>query len=175
MESKQTMDEKKDFTKDVECSIIVRGDGTYDSNGVQGVMLARANGGSSLGNLLMHRLDGDEYPVHINVYAAADVRTDEDGSLLRDLLTGAKVSLRAGAGARTGEVLQTLEADGDGRINTTLPAGTYTAQIEVEGYAPAYVTVEVTGQETTAAVNHYIAKDPLYTQKSKTTGDLQQC
>ena len=138
------------YLEDVECSIVVRGNETYASNSVQGVMLARANGGVSYGNLLMHRLDGDEYPVHINVYSAADVRTDEDGGLLRDLLTGAKVSLRAGAGARTGEVLQTLEADGDGKVNTTLPAGTYTAQIDVAGYASAYVTVEVAEQETTA-------------------------
>ncbi|MCH5275615.1 MAG: zinc-ribbon domain-containing protein [Lachnospiraceae bacterium] len=138
------------YLEDVECSIIVRGNDTFDSNSIQGVMLARATGGSSFGNLLMHRLDGDEYPVHINVYAAADVRTGEDGSLLRDLLPGARVSLRAGAGARTGEVLQALEADGDGRVNTTLPAGTYTAQIDVAGYASAYVTVEVAEKETTA-------------------------
>lgn len=138
------------YLEDVECSIIVRGNGTYDSNSIQGVMLSRASGGSSFGNLLMHRVDGDEYPVHINVYAAADVRTDDEGSLLRDLLTGAKVSLRAGAGAHTGEVLQTLEADGNGKVTTTLPAGTYTAQIDVEGYTPAYVTVEVAEQETTA-------------------------
>ena len=94
-------------------------------------------------------VDGDEYPVHINVYAAADVRSDEDGSLLRDLLTGAKVSLRAGADAHTGEVLQALEADVDGKVNTRLHAGNYTAQIDVEGYASAYVNVEVEEQETT--------------------------
>lgn len=94
--------------------------------------------------------DGDEYPVHIDVYSAVDVRTGEDGSLLRDLLTGARASLRAGADAYKGEVLQTLEADADGRINTTLPAGIYTAQIDVEGYTPAYVTVEVAEQETVA-------------------------
>ena len=138
------------YLEDVECSIMIRGNGTYDSNSVQGVMLARTNGGVSYGNLLMHRLDGDEYPVHINVYSAVDVRTGEDGGLLRDFLTGAKVSLRAGAGARTGEVLQTLEADVDGKVNTTLPSGTYTAQIDVTGYASAYVTVEVAEQETTA-------------------------
>ena len=138
------------YLEDVECSIVIRGDETYDSNSIHGVMLARSNGGSSYGNLLMHRLDGDEYPVHINVYSAADVRTGEDGSLVRDLLSGAEVSLRAGAGARTGEVLQTLEAGADGQIDTTLPAGTYTAQIEVEGYATAYVTVEVAERETTA-------------------------
>lgn len=94
--------------------------------------------------------DADGYPVQINVYAAADVRTDEDSSLLRDLLTGAKVSLRAGAGSYTGEVLQTMEADGDGRVNTVLPTGIYTAQIDVEGYTPAYVTVDVEEKETTA-------------------------
>ena len=138
------------YLEDVECSIVIRGDETYDSNSIHGVMLARSNGGSSYGNLLMHRLDGDEYPVHINVYSAVDVRTGEDGSLLRDLLPGAEVSLRAGAGARTGEELQTLQADANGYLDTTLSSGTYTAQVDAPGYATAYLTVEVMEQETTA-------------------------
>ena len=138
------------YLEEAECEIIVREDETFSANSVQGVLLSKSNGGSNLGNVLVHRLDGDEYPVHIDVYSAADVRTGEDGSLLRELLPGAEVTLRAGAGAKTGEALQTLEADAEGRIETTLPAGTYTAQIDAAGYATVYVTVEVAEQETTA-------------------------
>ena len=138
------------YLEEAECEVIVREDDTFHDNRIQGVLLSKSNGGSSLGNILLHRLDGDEYPVHILAYSAADVRTGEDGSLLRNLLPGGRVALREGAGAKTGEALRTLEADAEGKIDTTLPAGTYTAQIDVAGYATAYVTLEVAEQETTA-------------------------
>lgn len=93
-----------------------------------------SQGGEESGSLPLHQPDDDEYPVYIYVYSAAELRTGADGGLLRDLLTGARVSLRIGAGARTGEALKTLEAGADGTIDTTLPAGTYTSQIDVDGY-----------------------------------------
>lgn len=136
--------------EDVLCRVVVRGNKVYASNSVEAVELSGTTGGSSCGSLLLNRIGGEEYPVHINVYDAVKVRTEEGGSLIRELLPGAKVSLRAGAGVRTGEVLQTLEADEAGEILTVLPAGTYTAQIDVPGYVSSYVTVEVAEKETEA-------------------------
>lgn len=136
--------------EEVLCRVVVRGNEVYVSNSVEGVELSGMTGGSSCGSLLLHRVGGEEYPVHINVYDAVKVRTEEDGSLTRDPLPGAEVSLRTGAGVRTGEVLQTLAADETGVIRTDVPAGTYTAQIDAPGYVSSYVTVEVAEKETEA-------------------------
>lgn len=136
--------------EEVLCRVVVRGNEVYASNSVEGVELSGTTGGSSCGSLLLHRVGGEEYPVYINVYDAVKVRTEEDGSLTRDPLPGAEVSLREGAGVRTGEVLQTLVADETGVSRTDVPAGTYTAQIDVPGYVSSYVTVEVAEKETEA-------------------------
>lgn len=136
-----------------ECVVILRETDVYQENNIHGINLAQS-GASSCGTILMHRFDGDEYPVHINVYSATDVRGGEDGLPVRELLQGVTAMIRAGVGTKDGEVLQTLQADGSGLINTTLQAGTYTAQIDVPGYATTYLTVEVAEQET--AVDGYV-------------------
>lgn len=130
--------------------------------GVAGYFLLRGDANQSIEEVFDQDMDenndGDElkirqeektYPVQISVYSAADVRTGQNG-LLRDLLTGGKVNLRAEADNYEGEVLQTLEADENGQINAVLPAGIYTAEIDVAGYTPAYVNLEVAREETTA-------------------------
>lgn len=117
--------------------------------------------GDALGNPLAGMavdIPQEEYPVQINVYDASKVRTEEDGGLNRELLPGAEVLLRAGTGVRTGEALKTLAADEAGEIRTELPAGTYTAQINVPGYASSYVTVEVAEKET--EVESYVLPTP---------------
>ena len=136
-----------------ECFVTLRETDVYQENTIHGINLAQS-GASSCGTILMHRFDGDEYPVHINVYSATDVRSGEDGLPVRELLQGVTAMIRAGAGTKDGEVLQTLQADGSGLVNTTLQAGTYTAQIDVPGYATTYLTVEVAEQET--AVDGYV-------------------
>lgn len=130
--------------------------------GVAGYFLFRGDANQSIKEVfdqdVKENNDGDElkirqeektYPVHISVYSAADVRTGENG-LPRDLLTGGRVNLRSGAENCEGEILQTLEADENGQINAALPAGIYTAEIDVPGYTPAYVNLEVTREETIA-------------------------
>lgn len=146
------------YLEDVLCKVIVRGNDIYASNSVEGVELSGATGGSSCGSLLLNRVDGEESPVHINVYDAVKVRTEEGGGLIRDLLQGAEVFLRTGVGVKTGEPIQTLTADEAGEIRTVLPAGTYTAQIDVPGYVSSYVTVEVAEKETEAEV--YVLPTP---------------
>jgi len=132
-----------------ECYILVRGNETYKEAAVYGVFLADSGITNAYCNLLLHKVGGDEYPVHINVYSAADVRTGEDGSLVKNLLAGSKVSVRAGVGAYTGEVLLTAEADVEGRVHANLQSGSYTLQIETPGYSVSYLEVEVAEQETT--------------------------
>ena len=145
------------YLEDISCRVVVRGNDIYASNSIRGVELSGVTGGNNC-ELRLHRLGGDEYPVDINVYDAADVRTGEDGSVVKDLLAGAKVFLREGAGVRTGETVRVLDADVNGAIQTTLPAGTYTAQIDVPGYVSAYATVEVAEKETT--VEEYMLPVP---------------
>ncbi len=132
-----------------ECYILIRGNETYKEAAVYGIFLADSGITNAYNNLLLHKVGGDEYPVHINVYSAADVRTGEDGALVKNLLAGSKVSVRAGVGAYTGEVLLTAEADAEGRVHANLQSGSYTLQIETPGYSVSYLEVEVAEQETT--------------------------
>lgn len=132
-----------------ECRLVVRGEAPYEENSLYGIQLTPAEGGYACGNLVLHCLDGDEYPVHMDIFAAMDVVRGEaglEGDTSNGSLPGAAVSIRAGKGAREGEVLRSLTAGGNGSLDLTLPAGTYTAQIQAEGYADSYVTVEVAEQ-----------------------------
>ena len=99
---------------------------------------------------MLHRVAGDEYPVHINVYTAEDVRSGDDGSLSRSPVGGVSVSLREGVGAYEGGIVRTLQADEGGKVDTTLPSGTYTAQIDVPGYTRSFLEIQVDEEETTA-------------------------
>lgn len=134
-----------------ECYIVVRGNDTYQDSIAYGILLSEAGIVGTYGNMILHRADGDEYPVQIQVYAAADVRSGEDGTLQRAAVPEASVSLRQGTGAYDGTVLATWKADAEGLIKTSLPSGTYTAQIDAHGFAVSYMEVVVAEQETTAA------------------------
>lgn len=133
-----------------ECYIVIRGNDTYQDSIAYGILLSDAGISGTYGNMILHRADGDEYPVQIQVYAAADVRSGEDGTLQRAAVPEASVSLRQGAGACDGTVLATWKADAEGLIKASLPSGTYTAQIETPGYAVSYMEVVVAERETTA-------------------------
>lgn len=133
-----------------ECYIVIRGSDTYQDSIAYGILLSGAGISGTYGNMILHRADGDEYPVQIQVYAAADVRSGEDGTLQRAAVPEASVSLRQGAGACDGTVLATWKADAEGLIKASLPSGTYTAQIEAPGYAVSYMEVVVAERETTA-------------------------
>lgn len=136
------------YLDNTECYIIIYGNDIYKEMRIHGVLLTESNAGMSYNNLIMHKIDGDEYPVYINVYSATEVCSNEDGTLSRFLLPGATVSIRSGAYAYDGKVLMTLEADENGQLVTNLPSGTYTAQIDIPGYAVSYLELKVLEQET---------------------------
>ncbi len=137
------------YLDDRRCNVVFRETDLYRENAIYGMTLSQSDSGSC-GTVLMHRIDGDEYPVSIKVYSASDLRSGEDGQRSGNALADAQVRLRAGAGARNGEVIQELGTDADGTVTATLPSGTYTAQIDAPGYAALYLTVEVADRETAA-------------------------
>lgn len=133
-----------------ECVLSVSGDETFRNTTVYGIFLADSGLTGAYGNLVLHRVAGDEYPVHINVYTAEDVKSGDDGSLSRSPVGGVSVSLREGVGAYEGDIVRTLQADEGGKVDTTLPSGTYTAQIDVPGYTRSFLEIQVDEGETTA-------------------------
>ncbi len=131
-----------------ECVLTVAGGGEYRASTLGGLLLKEAALTYSCGSLVLHKTDGDEYPVRLNLYDAESVSTAEDGSLLREALAGASVNFREGRGMRTGEVLVSAQASEDGSVSVELPSGAYTAEISVPGYATTYLETEVAEQET---------------------------
>lgn len=135
------------YLDDTECYIVIRGNEEYKESVVYGIVLASSGVDNSYNNLVLHKVNGDFYPVHVSVYFAEEVRTNEDGSVEKNLLSGATVSIREGAGAYEGEVLAVEKADAEGNVHINLQPGTYTAQIEIEGYQTSYLTIEVPERE----------------------------
>lgn len=133
-----------------ECVLSARGEEAFRDTAVYGIFLADSGLTGAYGNLVLHRVDGDEYPVHINIYTAEDVKSGEDGSLSRNPLSGAGVTLREGAGAYEGEAFRTLQAGEGGTLDTALPSGVYTAQIDVPGYSRTFLEIWVDERETSA-------------------------
>lgn len=88
-----------------------------------------------------------EYVVHINICIEGD-RSGTDGNADEELLSGAVVILREGTDVREGEAFRTLQAQEGGRISTSLPAGIYTAQIDVPGCERAFQQIRVEEGET---------------------------
>lgn len=142
------------YLDDSDGYLLVRGGGTFKESVLYGVRLSNDNSMLSYGNLVLHKESGDEYPVCLNAYTASEVRSNADGSFTRTAVPGVSVTLREGSGCRDGAVLMEVQADESGQAGFTLPSGTYTAQIEAEGYAVSYQEIEVAERET--AVESYL-------------------
>lgn len=76
-----------------ECNVIFRETEIYQESIVHGMILAQSGAGSC-GTVLMHRFDGDEYPVHINIYSAAEVRSGDGGWVRQPIGSGQRLRLR---------------------------------------------------------------------------------
>lgn len=137
-----------------ECFLSVRENDTFKDAAMYGIFLADSGITGMYGTLVLHKSAGGEYPVHINIYMAEDVRSGENGSMERTPAYDATVSLRKGMGAREGEVFQTLQAGEGGVLDTALPSGTYTAQIDVPGCARTFLEIRVDEEET--SVDSYV-------------------
>ena len=128
--------------------LLVRGSGEFKESALYGVRLSNDNSMLSYGNLVLYKKSGDEYPVSLSTYVAPEVRSNADGSLTRTAIPGVSVTLREGSGSRDGAILTAVQADENGQASFALPSGTYTAQIEAEGYAVSYQEIEVPERET---------------------------
>lgn len=135
------------YLDNTECYIVIRGSKSYKEKIIYGVVLSDNNISNNLNDLLLHKISGDEYPIHMNMFDAVQVSNSEDGTLVRNNIQGATVYIRSGAGAYTGEIIATVQADAAGSINVNLQSGTYTAQIEVPGYSVSYLEIEVLEEE----------------------------
>lgn len=133
-----------------ECFLSAEGNEIYKGASAYGIFLRDSGITGAYGLLVLNISTGDEYPVHIHVYMAEDVRSGEDGSLDRNPAYDAVVSLREGTGAREGEIFRTLQAGEEGGFDTALPSGTYTAQIDVPGCARTFLEIRVEEGETYA-------------------------
>ena len=131
-----------------ECYLVAYGDEEYRKSVIQGIILKDTSIYFTYDNLILYEEDGEEYSVDINIYAAMDVCINEE-EYKKDLLGGGTATIRAGSGVYDGESLMTVEADASGKIRADLPSGTYTVQIDVQGYYTSYVEVQVLEQETT--------------------------
>ena len=142
------------YMDNTDCYIVIRGNGGYKESCIYGVTLSDNGTIHSCNHILLHKVGGDEYPVHMNVYDAAQVRSNEDGSIIRNAVQGVTVSIRSGADAYTGDVIATAVGDTGGNISINLQSGVYTVQIEAPGYSVSYKVIEVSDQET--AVESYM-------------------
>lgn len=94
--------------------------------------------------------EASEYVVHINIYLEEGGGSGTDGRMDENPMSGTVVILREGADVCEGEVFRTLQVGEGGRIDTTLPPGTYTAQIDVPGYVRSFQQIQVEEGETSA-------------------------
>lgn len=140
------------------CYLVVEETDIFRSHIIYNVYLRSSSYGYSCNDLVMHKIDGDEYPVYLDFYSALEVGNGEDGSVTGELLQGATVSIREGSNAYEGNVIKVLEADATGRLCANLPSGIYTAQVQMTGYADSYIEVIVNESET--VVNGFLLPLP---------------
>ena len=175
-----------------ECFFTVTGDeSVYKAAVVNGLNLTDNSLIHSYDNLVLHKVSGDEYQVHLDVRAANEAKVDEDGVVSCEKLRGVTVNFREGSDSREGEILLTAQAAENGEIIAKLPSGTYTAELVTDGYITTWVNVEVPEQETwcsgwmipataedqTAVVLTWEGEDTdldltVFTPKQSTAGDM---
>ena len=132
-----------------ECFFTVTGDETvYKAAVVNGLNLTDNSMMHSYDNLVLHKVSGDEYQVHLDVHAANEAKANEDGSVSCENLRGVTVNFREGSDSREGEILLTSQAAENGELLAKLPSGTYTAELVTDGYITTWMNIEVPEQET---------------------------
>ncbi|MCM1193504.1 MAG: zinc-ribbon domain-containing protein [Butyrivibrio sp.] len=129
------------YLDDTSCYLKVESDGQYKETEVQGLRLTPASLTYAC-DMTLHKESGDEYPVTLRVYPAADVRDDGAGNQTADLVQAAEAVIREGAGNYTGESFRRVETQ-NGELAVNLPSGVYTVQVRSEGYPDAYTEIEV--------------------------------
>lgn len=140
-----------------ECTLTVRAGDVFKTATVYGIVLKDSGIAGAYGTIILGKAGVEEYPVHINIYIADNARSNEDGSLENIPASGAALILREGAGAREGEALLTLQAGEGGSLDTALPSGIYTAQIDAPGCARTFLEIRV--EDSAASVDGYVLQN----------------
>lgn len=139
-----------------ECTLTVRAGDAFKTATVYGIVLKDSGMTGAFGTIILGKAGAEEYPVHINIYIADNARSNEDGSLENVPASGAAVILREGAGAREGAALLTLKVGEGGSLDTALPSGIYTAQVDAPGCARTFLEIRV--EDGAASVDGYVLR-----------------
>ncbi|WP_276948132.1 zinc-ribbon domain-containing protein [Acetatifactor muris] len=134
------------YLDDTDCYLKTEADGQYKEMVIQGIRLVPVSLTYAC-DMTLHKEGGDEYPVTLRVYPAADIRDDGEGNVAGELLQTAGAVIREGAGNYTGDILRTVETQ-NGELTMNLPSGTYTVQVQADGYPDTYTEIEVWEEAT---------------------------
>lgn len=135
------------YLDDTDCYLKTEADEQYKEMVIQGVRLIPASLTYAC-DMTLHKEGGDEYPVTLRVYPAADIRDDGEGNTAGDPVQTVSAVIREGAGNYKGDILRTVETR-NGELTTNLPSGVYTVQVQADGYPDAYEEIEVWEEATT--------------------------
>lgn len=138
-----------------DCSLSIKGDETYRDITAQGLQLADTALTYSYEDFVRHKNNGDEYQVQLILHSAVDVSTEEGN--VGSPISGVTATFREGTSVYTGEAAL-VQSGENGIVTANLQSGTYTVQLEAEGYADSYVTVEVA--ETAVEQHGYLLPTP---------------
>ena len=139
-----------------DCQLYVAGNETYEGTYVYGISLEASSLYYSYDPLILHRLDGDSYPVFLHLCNAEEL--DTGAEVFAGGVTGAEIVVRKGTDARQGAAICESRSDESGAATLTLGSGSYTAEISCEGYATNYINLEVT--DSALSQNIYMIKAP---------------
>ncbi|MCM1543510.1 MAG: zinc-ribbon domain-containing protein [Blautia sp.] len=123
------------------CSLKVEADEQYRELTMQGVELVPTTVIYDY-DLTAHKESGDEYPVSICLYPAADMVSDEEGNMTAEALRQAEAVVREGGGNYSGEEICRAETQ-DGALQMTLPSGIYTVQLKSDSFTDTWLELEV--------------------------------
>lgn len=129
------------YLDDTDCYLKTEAEEQYKEMVMLGVRLTPASL-TYVCDMTLHKEGGDEYPVTVRVYPAADIRDDGEGNVEGAPVQTVSAVIREGAGNYTGDILCTVETQ-NGELTTNLTSGVYTVQVQAAGYSDAYAEIQV--------------------------------
>jgi hypothetical protein len=142
--------------------IVVYGGDIYEDTSIYGLRLDNVYPMNLNDSIVLHKIGGDEYSVTLWVVDSTTVST-ENGST-GNAIPNATAYIRNGASSYSGDVVQTVTTSADGQATVDLKTGTYTVQIDAEGFNTMYCALEVGTEDT--SLNCYAA--PINNDNKKT-------
>lgn len=139
-----------------DCQLYAAGNETYEGTYVYGIKLEDSALYYNYDPVILHRFDGDSYPVTLQLCNAGELDTGAEVSA--GGVAGADIVVRKGTDARRGATVCEDKTGENGAATLTLPAGSYTAKISCDGYATNYINLEVTDSALSRDI--YMIKAP---------------